>query len=235
MTDSPIDPEPTWRDARFHAIDDSVANLLWQLLLAVGAMFFAFTASRFVAGAVAHLAWVLGVHGRGQPAHGVRLRGDLPHLGPAHPLGDQRATSGDRRQRATSAQRGRATSVRESGAKRLGDGRGRGRSARCDEPGLHRDRSPASRTAPCRFEPGSPPSSRSLWLRGWAGVWRGNTMGVPCRAARPDAALRLERCLVGMSSAGGARFRPVRRVRPGDGPRHADGRDPCDRRTSTIR
>jgi diguanylate cyclase (GGDEF)-like protein len=49
MTDTPTDTEPTWRDSRFHAIDDSIANLLWQLLLAVGAMFFAFTSSRFVA------------------------------------------------------------------------------------------------------------------------------------------------------------------------------------------
>ena len=65
MTDSPIDPEPTWRDSRFHAIDDSVANLLWQLLLAVGAMFFAFTASRFVAAQlhISHGIWAFMAEG----------------------------------------------------------------------------------------------------------------------------------------------------------------------------
>ena len=65
MTDSPIDPEPTWHDSRFHAIDDSVANLLWQLLLAVGAMFFAFTASRFVAAQlhISHGIWAFMAEG----------------------------------------------------------------------------------------------------------------------------------------------------------------------------
>lgn len=48
MTQPPNDAQSTWRDPRFHAIDDSVANLIRQLLLAVGAMFFAFIASRFV-------------------------------------------------------------------------------------------------------------------------------------------------------------------------------------------
>ena len=50
MSDSPIDTESTWHDERFRAIDDSIANLVRQLLLAVAAMFFAFAASRFVSG-----------------------------------------------------------------------------------------------------------------------------------------------------------------------------------------
>lgn len=49
MTVTPKDAESTWHDPRFRAIDDSISNLIVQLLLAVGAMFFAFVASRFVA------------------------------------------------------------------------------------------------------------------------------------------------------------------------------------------